>query len=57
MAKSANIVVVKINAHGGLVRGSRYFAALGAVAGDIASNDLRGKAVVSLAVNGERSRS
>ena len=52
VAKSANIVVVKITSINGMVHGTAYFGAFGVVARDIVSENLQGKAVINLAVNG-----
>ena len=56
-AKSANIVVVKVGAINGRVSGSRLMAAWGTVAHDIASKNMQGRAVVSISMGGELSRS
>ena len=53
VAKSANIVLVKIYPIDGEVHVSRYIAAWGVIAGDIVSENLRGKAVVSTSLNSE----
>jgi len=57
VAKSANVVVVKLAPIAGQVHVSRVIAAWGAVAGDVASENLRGRAVVINAMGGEQSRS
>ena len=54
VAKSANLVVVKLTPRGGMIHGSRYVAALGIIAGDIASKNLQGRAVINVAVAGEQ---
>ena len=57
MAKSVNIVLVKIYPIDGMLKSSRIIAAWGTVARDITSNNLQGKAVVVTALSGEKSRS
>ena len=57
VAKSANIVIVKIYPIADTIHVSRFIAAWGIVAGDIASTNMQGKAVVSIAVLSEQSRS
>ena len=57
VAKSADLVLVKIYPIDGKIHVSRYIAALGVVADDIASKNMRGKAVVSTAINSEQPRS
>jgi len=53
VAKSVNIVIVKIHPIDGRIRTSRAIAALGTVAGDIARQDLQGRSVVCIASGGE----
>jgi len=57
VAKSANIVVVKMQPVAVDLHMSHVTAAWGIVAGDIASKNMRGKAVVSTAINSEQPRS
>ena len=57
VAKSANIVVVKLAQIAGRINVSRVIAAWGTVAGDVASENLQGRAVVINAMGGEQSRS
>ena len=57
MAKSVNIVLVKIYPIDGMLKSSRIIAAWGTVARDITSNNLQGKAVVVAALCGKKSRS
>jgi len=57
VAKSVNIVLVKLYPKDGMVEPSRIIAAWATVARDITSNNLQGKAVVVAAVGGEKSRS
>ena len=57
VAKSADIVLVKIYPVHGSIHVSRYIAAWGVIAKDIALKNLQGKAVVSTAVNSEQPRS
>ena len=57
VAKSANIVVVRLAQIAGRINVSRVIAAWGAVAGDVASENLQGRAVVINAMGGEQSRS
>jgi len=57
VAKSVNIVLVKIYPIDGTLKLSRIVAAWGTVARDITSNNLQGKAVVVTALSGEKSRS
>ncbi len=57
VAKNSNLVIVKIYPIDGGIRHSRTLAALGAVVDDIVREDLQGKAVVSMALGGEQSRS
>ena len=56
VAKSANIVVVKIEPMGGMgtLRLSNYFDAFSIVAEDIASRNLQGRAVLMTALNSEQ---
>jgi len=56
VAKSANIVVVKLAPIAGQIHVSRVIAAWGIVAADIASENMQGKAVVINAMGGEQSR-
>ena len=55
VAKSANIVVVKLSPIDNGIEGSRVLAAWGAVARDIASTNMRGRAVVSIQMGCEQS--
>jgi hypothetical protein len=57
VAKSVNIVVVKLSPINGKVQGSRVLTAWGAVARDITSENMQGKAVVSIQMGGEQSGS
>ena len=57
MAKSVNIVLVKLPPIDGTLKLSRLVTAWGTVARDIISNNLQGKAVVVTALSGEKSRS
>jgi len=57
VAKSVNIVLVKLYPKDGKIELSRIVAAWATVARDIISNNLQGKAVVVTAVAGEKSRS
>ena len=57
VAKSANIVIVKVYPKAGTLLVSRVIAAWGVVAKDIATNHMQGKAVVNIAVGGEQLRS
>jgi len=57
VAKSANIVLVKIYPIAGSIHVSRYIAAWGLIARDITSKNLQGKAVVCTALNSEQPRS
>jgi len=57
VAKSVNIVLVKLPPIDGMLKSSRIIAAWGTIARDITSNNLQGKAVVVAAVGGEKSRS
>ena len=54
VAKSVNIVVVKLGPTDGRVQGSRVMAAWGAIARDIASTNMQGRAVVSVQMAGEQ---
>jgi len=56
VAKSANIVVVKVPPINDSVNVSRYIAALGVIARDIASKNLQTRSVVSTTLSGEQSR-
>jgi len=53
VAKSANIAIVKIYPIDGKIHVSRYIAAWGVIAGDIASKNLRGKAVAITSLGSE----
>ena len=53
VAKSANVVIVKIYPINGAVSVSRVIATWGVVARDIDANDMVGKAVVSNSLGGE----
>ena len=57
VAKSANIVVVRVSPVNGRIQTSSAIAAWGVVARDIFSGDLQRRAVVSVSMNGEHSRS
>jgi len=57
VAKSANIVVVKVQPIGDWLTVSRIIAAWGVVARDIASRSMQGEAVITYTLSGERSRS
>ena len=57
VAKSANIVIVKVYPRAGTVLTSRIIAAWGIVAKDIATTNMHAKAVVTVAVGGEKLRS
>jgi len=57
VAKSANIVVMKVYPTGGNLQPSHLIAAWGIVASDIASNGLRGRAVVYAGMISKQSRS
>jgi len=54
VAKSVNIVLVKLYPKDGKIELSRIVAAWATVARDIISNNLQGKAVVVTAVAGEK---
>ena len=54
MAKTVNIVLVKLYPKDGKIELSRIVAAWATVARDIISNNLQGKAVVVTAVAGEK---
>jgi cerevisin len=54
VAKNVDIVVVKIYPINGRIHVSRFIAAWGVAAADIASKNLQGKAVVTVALGGER---
>ena len=53
MAKSVNLVVVKLAPVNDEVEGSRVIAAWGAIARDIASTNMQGRAVVGVQMAGE----
>ena len=55
MAKSVNLVLMKLYPIDGMIESSRIIAAWGTVARDITSKNLQGKAVVITAVGGEKS--
>ena len=55
VAKSVNLVVVKLAPVNGQVVGSRVIAAWGAIARDIASTNMQGRAVISIQMAGEQS--
>jgi len=57
VAKSVNIVVVKLGPINGRLQGSRVVAAWGVVARDIASTNVQGRAVVASQMGGEQSGS
>ena len=57
VAKSVNLVVVKLAPLNGRVQGSRVMAAWGAIARDIASTNMQGRAVLSIQMAGEESGS
>jgi len=57
VAKRADIVVVKMHPINDMVVMSRVIAAWGVVARDIASNGMQRKAVISVTLSGEQSRS
>ena len=57
VAKSVNLVVVKLAPVNGRVEGPRVIAAWGAIARDIASTNVQGRAVVSVQMAGEQSGS
>jgi len=57
VAKSVNIVVVKLAPINGRLIGSRVIAAWGVVARDIASTNVQGRAVVGIQMGGEQSGS
>jgi len=57
VAKSADIVVVRVDPVNGRVPMSSAIAACGAVARDITLKGLQRKAVVSTAMSGEQSKS
>ena len=54
VAKSVNIVVVKVGPMDGRVSGSRVMAAWAAIARDIASTNMQGRAVISVQMAGEQ---
>jgi hypothetical protein len=56
VAKSANIVVVKLSPTEGRLPGSRVLAAWAAVAQDVASTNMQGRAVASIQMGSEQSR-
>ena len=56
VAKTANLVIVKLYPINGHIATSRVITAWAVVAHDIASNNMQGSAVVSIALNGEQSR-
>jgi len=57
VAKGVNLVVVKLAPVNRLVEGSRIVAAWGAIARDIASTNMQGRAVVSVQMASEQSGS
>jgi cerevisin len=57
VAKSANIVVVRVDLVNGKVLPSSAIAALGVVARDITLNGLQGRAVINAAISCEQSKS
>jgi len=57
VAKSVNLVVVKLGPIDGQIEASRVMAAWGAIARDIASTNMQGRAVVSVQMAGEQSGS
>ena len=57
VAKSVNIVVVKLAPINGNLLGSRVIAAWGVVARDIATTNVQGRAVVNFQMGGEKSGS
>jgi len=56
VAKSANIVVVKVSPISGTIQASHYTAAWGVVARDITSRGMQGKAVVITTLSCEQAR-
>ena len=56
VAKSANIVMVKLPPINNSVNVSRYIAALAVIARDIASKNLQTRSVISTTLSGEQSR-
>jgi len=56
VAKSANIVVVRLDPVDGKIPMSKVIAAWAAIAADIASKNMEQKAVVSFSMSGERQR-
>jgi len=57
VAKSANIVIMKVYPRNGNLQPSHLIASWGVVASDIASRGLRGRAVVYTGMISEQSRS
>jgi len=57
VAKSANIVVVRIDPVDGMIPMSHAIAAWAVVARDIASEDMQRRSVVSLSISCEQSKS